>query len=109
LQACHYLQAFFEQHGTRLPIVTQQVLSISERMNSHWLLIIPGLIVIDGVVLLGLQLLKRPWRFLARVWFSAAILGAFVLVSWSLLVIAIPIDAILAPDQQVLAPRLVEP
>ena len=100
---------FFEQHGTRLPIVTHQVLSISHRMNNHFFVIIPGLMLIDGAALLGLQLLKRPWRFLARVWFSAAILGAFLLVSWSLLVIAVPIDAILPPQQQVLLPPVVEP
>lgn len=100
---------FFEQYDTKLPVTTHHVLHLSDRMNSHFHVIIPGLIVIDGVALLGLQLLKRPWRFLARVWFSAAILGAFVLVSWSLLAIAFPVDSILTPERQVLIPPAVEP
>jgi hypothetical protein len=91
---------FFEQENLKLPAITVLIINLSYRMKFHGYVIVPALLLIDASALLLLQLPSRPWRFLARIWFSGVLVGASMLLAIALVAMSIPIDTLLPPDQQ---------
>jgi len=96
---------FFEQENLKLPAMTVLMVNLSYRLRFHSYIIIPALLFIDFCLLLVLQIPARPWRFLARIWFSSVLVGAFLLLALCMFAMAIPIDATLPPDQRVIVPN----
>jgi hypothetical protein len=88
---------FFEQEELKLPAITVLIVNLSYRMHAGYVVIIPVLLAIDACILVALQLSARPWRFLARVWFSSVLVGAILLMALTVFSMAVPIDARLAP------------
>jgi hypothetical protein len=92
---------FFEQEDLKLPAITVLIVNLSHRMRFHSYIIVPALLFIDAFMLLLLQLPPRPWRFLARAWFSAVLLGAILLLAATVFAMVIPIDQMLPADARV--------
>ena len=92
---------YFEQEDLKLPAMTVLVALAARRMNTHFFVILPALLVMDFVTLLVLQFPPRPWRILARLWFVGVLLAAFLFLVLGMFAMAIPIDANLKPGERV--------
>jgi len=98
-------QRYFEEQSLKIPAITVLLINLSRRLASYGYLIIPGLLLMDMFLLIVFQVLPRPWRFLSRMWFSACLCGAVLLLVLSFFAVAVPIDVLLPRDKQVIAPQ----
>jgi hypothetical protein len=96
---------FFAQESAMIPQNTARLMSLSLWMTNHYPLAVPAILFLDGCVLLSLQLLRRPWRFFARLWFGAVLTAAVFLLTFAIVFLAVPFDALLPPESQVLLPE----
>lgn len=103
LSAVRICITYFEEENAKLPALSVLIVNLSYHLSSHGYLILPFLFFLDACILLLLQLLPRPWRFLSRVWFSGVLFGAIVLLVMALFGMALPLD-VLPPDKQILVP-----
>ncbi len=60
-------------------------------MSHHGLIVLPVLLIIDAMVLVGLECLPSAARWLARVWFSFICVAVIVMMAFSTFVMVFPI------------------
>jgi hypothetical protein len=96
----HLFIRVFDQEDLKLPAATLLIVNMAYGMSGYFYIVIPGLLLIDAIVLAVLQLPPRPWRFLARIWFSGVLLAAFALLALSVFAMAVPLDALLPPESR---------
>jgi hypothetical protein len=104
VQPIRVFDEFYQQENLKIPGPTVQLIYMSRRMNSHFFVIVPGLLLIDALVLVALQSLRRPWRLLARIWFAMVLFVAFLWAAFALFCMAVPIDARFPPDARIILP-----
>jgi hypothetical protein len=64
----------FEQRNALLPAPTIAVLRLSQLLTRFWYLLFVALLLVDGPILYGLQLLPRWFHWLSYVWFVIGLL-----------------------------------
>lgn len=94
----------FVEHNALLPGITQWTLTLSNWMNNFWYLLILALILIDGPVLLALQVLPAKRRWLVHVWFNSVLVAVLLLTGWTMLILTMTwshaTDARAAADEE---------
>ena len=96
----HFFMQFYEHEEIKLPAMTIQMAEMAHRMSTHFFVIIPALLLIDLGALLLFQLLPRPWRYGARIWFSSVLFGAVIFLAFAMLAVWVPMQARFLVDQE---------
>ncbi|MEX2118658.1 MAG: hypothetical protein WD847_03535 [Pirellulales bacterium] len=79
---------FFEDQDALLPPVTIAVINFSNWMVSYWYLLGLGFLLVDGFVLLALELQRRAW--IRSAWFTGVLLAVLMAIGWMTFVLEVP-------------------
>ncbi len=86
-----HLADFYMHEDLKIPAVTVLAWNSSRWMSHHGLIVLPVLLIIDAMVLVGLECLPSAARWLARVWFSFICVAVIVMMAFSTFVMVFPI------------------